>query len=68
MCKGQKDGGEATCGDTRTMAMARTGDIGGLSGSSTTAEPPRIVPQVKVYSEPGRFAGWPANHGMWIDA
>lgn len=21
---------------------------------------------VKVYYEPGRFGGWPANHGMWI--
>ena len=21
--------------------------------------------QVTVYSEPGRFAGWPANYGMW---
>jgi len=20
---------------------------------------------VKVYAEPGRFAGWPANHGLW---
>ncbi len=28
-------------------------------------EPPRVVQQVKVYSEPGRFAGWPANHGIW---
>ena len=44
------------------------GTLGVVSGSSTTAEPPRIVQQVKVYSEPGRFAGWPANHGMWIDA
>ena len=24
-----------------------------------------IVKQVVVYREPGRFAGWPANHGMW---
>ncbi len=21
---------------------------------------------VKVYAEPGRFGGWPANHGIWI--
>lgn len=21
--------------------------------------------RVKVYSEPGRFGGWPANHGIW---
>lgn len=24
------------------------------------------VQHVKVYYEPGRFAGWPANHGIWI--
>lgn len=23
------------------------------------------VTNVKVYFEPGRFGGWPANHGMW---
>lgn len=23
------------------------------------------VKHVKVYYEPGRFGGWPANHGMW---
>src|SRR5579871_6014451 len=21
---------------------------------------------VKVYAEPGRFGGWPANHGIWV--
>jgi hypothetical protein len=26
------------------------------------AEPPV---HVKVYAEPGRFGGWPANHGIW---
>jgi hypothetical protein len=26
---------------------------------------PRVVEQVAVYSVPGRFGGWPANHGMW---
>jgi hypothetical protein len=29
------------------------------------AEPPKVIEQVKVHYEPGRFAGWPANHGMW---
>src|SRR5258708_21769921 len=24
-----------------------------------------IVQHVKVYAEPGRFGGWPANHGLW---
>src|ERR1700678_3870704 len=32
---------------------------------AAAGEPPRDVEQVKVYSEPGRFAGWPANHGIW---
>lgn len=30
------------------------------------AEPPRDLQHVVVYREPGRFAGWPANNGMWI--
>ncbi len=25
----------------------------------------RYIQHVKVYSEPGRFGGWPANHGIW---
>ena len=29
------------------------------------AEPPKVVRHVAVYKEPGRFAGWPANHGIW---
>ncbi len=28
-------------------------------------EPPKVVRHVIVYKEPGRFAGWPANHGIW---
>jgi hypothetical protein len=24
-----------------------------------------IVQHVKVFAEPGRFGGWPANHGIW---
>lgn len=27
---------------------------------------PTDVHHVKVYYEPGRFGGWPANHGIWI--
>lgn len=26
---------------------------------------PAAVEHVKVYAEPGRFGGWPANHGLW---
>jgi BNR repeat-like domain len=25
----------------------------------------RFIKHVKVYAEPGRFGGWPANHGIW---
>ena len=28
-------------------------------------QPPVVLRHVKVYSEPGRFGGWPANHGIW---
>jgi hypothetical protein len=30
------------------------------------AEPPSSMHHVTVYYEPGRFGGWPANHGIWI--
>ena len=37
------------------------------SGSSLSAELyPHDVKHVKVYSEKGRFGGWPASHGIWI--
>lgn len=26
---------------------------------------PRILQEVEVYNQPGRFAGWPANNGIW---
>ncbi len=29
------------------------------------AEQPANVQHVMVYHEPGRFGGWPANHGIW---
>ena len=29
------------------------------------AAPIRSIRHVKVYAEPGRFGGWPANHGLW---
>lgn len=36
------------------------------SGAAAAAgEPPKVVRHVVVYSEEGRFAGWPANHGIW---
>ena len=32
---------------------------------SRAGEPPNVIRNVVVYGEPGRFAGWPANHGIW---
>jgi hypothetical protein len=36
-----------------------------LAPLTGAAEPPRVTGHFLVYREPGRFAGWPANHGMW---
>src|SRR5262245_37436460 len=39
-----------------------------VSASPAAAEPDRQMESpkhVKVYAEPGRFGGWPANHGIW---
>jgi hypothetical protein len=27
---------------------------------------PTVIKQVTIYREEGRFAGWPANHGIWL--
>jgi len=37
--------------------------IGVCVGATT---PPRVDHHVVVFKEPGRFGGWPANHGLWI--
>lgn len=40
----------------------------GLHNGAAQAENPRPEADVKhvtVYHEPGRFGGWPANHGIW---
>ena len=29
------------------------------------SESSAVISQVVVFQQPGRFAGWPANHGMW---
>jgi hypothetical protein len=33
--------------------------------SAAPPSPPAKARHVKVYAEPGRFGGWPANHGIW---
>ena len=30
------------------------------------ANPKYITSHVTIYKEPGRFAGWPANNGIWV--
>jgi hypothetical protein len=37
----------------------------GGSRPATAGEPPAVVRHVVVYKAEGRFAGWPANHGIW---
>lgn len=38
----------------------------GCLGQETTAQTaPVAARQVMIYHKPGRFAGWPANHGIW---
>ena len=32
---------------------------------AAAAAPPAVIKNVTVYREAGRFAGWPANNGMW---
>jgi hypothetical protein len=32
----------------------------------TETSGPRVIENVVVYHEPDRFAGWPANNGVWI--
>lgn len=46
-------------------------EIGEAKKSRQTKEPPAVkadastVQNVIVYKEPGRYGGWPANHGLW---
>jgi hypothetical protein len=37
-----------------------------FADNSVTAQTaPEVIQNVEVYNEPGRFAGWPANNGIW---
>src|SRR5262249_46881632 len=36
-----------------------------VHSAGNAAELPSVVRHVVIYAEPGRFAGWPANHGIW---
>ena len=56
-------------GDVALLTSDQYGSAFGLCRrrlvTLAAAEPPRVTRHVVVYREPGRFAGWPANHGMW---
>ena len=43
------------------ICLALTHSCGTLSAAH-----PQIKKRVVVYAKEGRFAGWPANHGMWM--
>src|SRR6185437_8600668 len=36
-----------------------------MAAAAAADEPSRAARHVIVYREDGRFAGWPANHGIW---
>jgi hypothetical protein len=36
-----------------------------VAATAVGQEGPRVIQHVEVYNEPGRFAGWPANNGIW---
>jgi hypothetical protein len=52
----------------RRLLTARVLVVSFLIGASVASagESPKVIGQVVVYREPGRFAGWPANHGIWV--
>lgn len=50
------------------MRIAASLRFGLVLVAATTAmgqDGPHVVRHVVVYNEPGRFAGWPANNGIW---
>lgn len=50
------------------MRMSPLFGVGLVAVATVTAageEGPLVIGHVDVYNEPGRFAGWPANNGIW---
>jgi len=41
------------------------GFVLGPAGLAAAGEPPKRAQHTVVYAEEGRYAGWPANHGIW---
>src|SRR5215467_3060172 len=57
--------GRAALSPGLALLWVALGATGGAGVASAGEQPPRVLRQVVVYREPGRFAGWPANHGIW---
>src|SRR6516165_10667538 len=63
--------GEASMSIARVLHVLSVGSVGtataiaGIIPTAHAGEPPRVIRHVVVYAEEGRFAGWPANHGIW---
>ena len=50
------------------MSLAPSALAATTAASETVVNPlspPAPFHHVKVFAEPGRFGGWPANHGLW---
>lgn len=47
------------------MTLTRTLLVTLFAGAVFASQPPKVIKHVTVYSEPGRYGGWPANHGIW---
>lgn len=43
-----------------TLCALLAGAPGAIAGSN-----PKVLHHLSVWEEPGRFGGWPANHGIW---
>ena len=55
-------------GKVLSMRIASLFSFGLAVLMATTAagqDGPRVIKHVEVYNQPGRFAGWPANNGIW---
>ncbi len=48
-----------------TQIHRRLGLLLAITAGCCFAQQPSVVKHVTVYKEPGRFGGWPANHGIW---
>ena len=57
-------GPQASVRETRRLCLILAAMLF-VIGSTIAASDPLVVQNVTVYRQPGRFAGWPANNGIW---